>query len=76
MKACPECHSNKVYRYKEEVASAGGYGPVLLPALNTNWYSAAEFLPVVCGDCGLVRFYASAKAREKLKSSNKWHLMD
>jgi predicted nucleic-acid-binding Zn-ribbon protein len=76
MKACPECGSNKVYRYKENVDAGGGYGPNLLPKLNPSWLSFPKFLPVLCKDCGLVRFYASEETREKLGSSNHWELND
>lgn len=72
MKPCPECHSERVYRYRKEIDAGGGYGPELLPKLQSNWFSSAKFLPVVCGDCGLVRFYASEESRSKLESSKHW----
>ena len=72
MKPCPECNSNKVYRFKKDVDANGGYGPELLPNLNSSWLSTAKFLPVVCGDCGLVSFYASEKSRDILASSEHW----
>ena len=72
MKPCPECKSEEVYRYKSPIGSAGAYGPVLLPKLKSSIFSAAEFLPVVCGDCGLVRYYASAESTEILKDSVHW----
>lgn len=75
MRPCPECYSNKIYRYKKDVDASGGYGPDLLPKLNTSWLSAAKFLPVICADCGLVRFYASDESRQILKSSEHWDLL-
>lgn len=72
MKPCPECNSNKVFRYKKAIDSQGGYGPDLLPKLAPGLFSTAKFLPVVCGECGYVRFYASQQALEKLKTSSHW----
>lgn len=72
MKPCPECNSEKVYRYKKDIDSQGGYGPELLPKLSPNIFSTAKFLPVVCGDCGYVRFFASKGALEKLETSEHW----
>jgi predicted nucleic-acid-binding Zn-ribbon protein len=74
MKACPECHSNKIYRYKKEIDAAGAYGPDLLPKLNSKWFSTAKFQPVVCKTCGFIRFYAAIESREKLDSSEHWEL--
>ena len=76
MKACPECGSNKVYRYKKPIESAGAYGPVLLPKLNPGFLSTAKMVVVVCKDCGLIRFYATEEAREKLGDSEHWELND
>ncbi len=75
MKPCPECGSNNVYRYKEYVAASGGYGPDLLPKLASSWLSAAKFLPVVCIDCGYVRFFAAKEVRYKLADSEHWDLV-
>lgn len=72
MKPCPECNSENVYQYKESVQSAGGYGPMLLPKLEPGIFSSAKFLPVVCADCGYLRFFAAPEAREKLKTSTHW----
>jgi hypothetical protein len=76
MKACPECGSFKVYRYKEDVDSGGGYGPHLLPKLSTSIFSFAKFRPVICKSCGLLRLYASEASREKLGESDHWELDD
>ena len=72
MNPCPECNSNNVYRYKEEVDALGGYGPDLLPKLSKNLFSPAKFLPVVCIDCGYVRFFAAKEARYKMENSEDW----
>lgn len=47
MKPCPECNSDKVYRYKKTIDAEGGHGPDLLPKLASGWFSSAKFLPVV-----------------------------
>ena len=69
---CPECRSDKVYRYKEEIPSGGAYGPNLLPKLNPSILSEAMMLPVVCGDCGYIRLFASQDALRKIESSKHW----
>jgi len=72
MKPCPECHSDNVYRYKKDIDSQGGYGPDLLPKLSSGLFSTAKFLPVICAECGYVRFYASKDALAKLETSKHW----
>ncbi len=72
MKPCPECRSERVYRYKEPIKAEGGYGPDLLPKLGAHLFSSARFLPVVCIDCGYVRFYAAKEALAKLETSEHW----
>lgn len=72
MTPCPECGSAAVYRFASPVSALGGYGPDLLPKLNTSYFSGAKMTPVVCGDCGLLRFYAADEALAKLAASPKW----
>ena len=72
MKPCPECHSKEVYRYKKQIDAEGGYGPDLLPKLASRWYSTAKLTPVVCLDCGYMRFYAAKEARHNLATSDHW----
>ena len=71
MNACPECQSSNVYQYKKHI-EFGGFGGELLPGLSKGVFSLATFRPVVCLDCGYVRFYASPDAREKRVTSNDW----
>lgn len=72
MKPCPECNSKEVYRYKKPIDAEGGYGPDLLPKLASSWYSTAKLIPVVCLECGYIRFYAAKEARHNLESSEHW----
>ena len=72
MKPCPECQSKNIYRYKKYVDSEGGYGPELLPKLGKGIFSSPKLLPVVCLDCGLIRFYAEKEARYNLETSKHW----
>jgi predicted nucleic-acid-binding Zn-ribbon protein len=67
---CPNCGSKTLYRSRE-VSSGGGHGPELLPGLG-RFVFPAKFAIVVCRDCGLLRFFAQAEARARLKDSNKW----
>jgi DNA-binding XRE family transcriptional regulator len=72
MKTCPECNSNKIYQYKEEIESGGGYGPDLLPKAASGMFSIAKLLPVVCVECGYIRLFASEESRKKLETSKHW----
>lgn len=72
MKPCPECHSTKVYRYKKPIDAEGPYGPNLLPKLASGWFSAAQLIPVVCLECGYMRFYAAKDSRHYLEDSEHW----
>lgn len=72
MKPCPECNSDRVYRYKKPVPAATGEGPNLLPKLNPGMLSSPKFLPVVCAECGYARYYASEETRSKLETSEHW----
>ena len=70
MGPCPECDSENIYRYKKEIDALGGSGPDLLPKLSSGIFKGAKFLPVVCRECGYVRFYASEDARTQLENSS------
>jgi hypothetical protein len=72
---CPECNSVEVYAYERFIGANSSDGPSLLPKLGSNWLLPALFLPVVCKNCGLARFYASEEAREKLDSGH-WNLLE
>jgi predicted nucleic-acid-binding Zn-ribbon protein len=72
MKPCPECQSNNIYRYKKYIDATGAYGPDLLPKLAPGMFSSAKILPVVCIDCGYVRFYADKESRYNLQDSKHW----
>ena len=71
MKTCPECSSKEVFRYKDEIETTQLSGE-LLPKLGSGVFTSAKVRPVVCGNCGFVRLYASKEATEKLKASRQW----
>lgn len=71
MKSCSECKSDRVYQYKKHI-EFGGFGGELLPGLASGSFSLATFLPLVCFDCGHIRFFASTEARVKLEASDDW----
>ncbi len=76
MKPCPLCGSNDVYQYKDyfsDPSSAGG--ATLLPALGPVLW-VAKICPTVCQSCGHVRIFASEAARQKLKTSKHWKLVE
>ena len=71
MKPCSVCKSENIYQYKKPV-EFGGFGGELLPDLAPGMFSVASFIPVICADCGHIRFFASKEAREKLQTSEHW----
>ena len=68
---CPDCGSKQIFIAVKPVGAGGGYAPYYLPGLGTFWHPA-NFEIVLCGDCGLTRFYATPDALSKLPSSDKW----
>ena len=71
MAPCPECKSDKVYKYKNDI-DATTIGGDLLPKLASNMFSSAKIRPVVCGNCGFLRYFVSHEALEKLNGSKHW----
>jgi len=70
MTPCPNCQSDEVYAYKENVEFSG-LSMSFLPALGTM-FAAAYVTPVVCADCGLARYFADETARERMKENPGW----
>ncbi len=68
-RTCPECGSENLRR--TAIASGGPYGPSLLPGLG-GFFQTPQFQVVLCGDCGLTRFYADSNALAKLSRSGRW----
>ncbi len=71
MTPCPACKSKEVYQYKDYINATTIEGE-LLPKLASSMFSSAKIRPVVCGNCGLLRFFASNDALDKLKESKHW----
>ena len=69
-KLCPECGSDKIYRYQKPVYTGGGYGPDLVPGVS-GW-GMAKMIPVVCTNCGYIRQFADDATTSKIESSKKW----
>lgn len=67
---CPTCGSSELYE-SAPISAGGGYAPNYLPDLGGFW-SSARFRLVMCGSCGLTRFFASPEARQKVAESNRW----
>jgi predicted nucleic-acid-binding Zn-ribbon protein len=72
---CLNCGAKTLYRSRE-VSASGGYGPDLLPGLGRAIAglikTSGRFTLVVCADCGLARFFATAEARSRLADSRDW----
>lgn len=66
---CPECGAESLYQ--TTIPSGGGHGPLLLPQLG-GFFRFANFDVLVCGDCGLTRFFADDQARAKLPRASRW----
>lgn len=68
---CPECKSEEVYQYKDYIDTTT-IGGELLPKLSSNIFSSAKVRPVICGNCGFLRYFVSNEALDKLKVSKHW----
>lgn len=68
---CPECRGTDLYS-RGGVATNGGYGPDLLPG-TSGVFSTGKMRAVVCTDCGLIRFYASAETLKKIGKESGWN---
>ena len=66
---CPECSSENLR--VTFTKSGGPYGPLFLPGLG-SFLAPAQFRVVLCGDCGLTRFFAEPTALAKLAKSRAW----
>ena len=71
---CPNCAGPRIYTPAKAVKAAGLYGPELLPGLG-GFVRDAQFQVVVCGDCGLTRFFADADSTAKLPNAKGWVLL-
>jgi predicted nucleic-acid-binding Zn-ribbon protein len=60
---CPECESANLHT--TEVYSGAHHSAQFLPGLG-GYLNPAKFQVVLCGDCGLTRFFAKPQALEKL----------
>src|SRR6185369_17570872 len=69
IQSCPECNSENMHF--TVTRSGGPYGPMFLPGLG-SFLTPAQFRVVLCGDCGLTRFFAEPAALAKLASSRAW----
>lgn len=76
MKTCPECNSEKVYRFTKTIETNPECLPHMLPKLGSGITRYSEFVPVVCSDCGYIRYFADEKARSKLADSKYWELIE
>ncbi|MDA0351953.1 MAG: helix-turn-helix transcriptional regulator [Chloroflexi bacterium] len=72
MSPCPECRSDEVYQYKDLIDSTT-IGGELLPKLSTRRLSSARMRPVVCADCGFLRYFVEQGALQKMRSSEHWN---
>lgn len=72
MSPCPECRSDQVFQYKDPVQTTTISGE-LLPKLATRSLASAKMRPVVCGNCGFLRFFVEEEALRKLSSSQHWN---
>ena len=71
MKPCPECKSDNIYQCKEPVDTTT-IGGGLLPGLSSSIFYSAKALPVVCADCGYLRYFVAQEALAKLSDSEHW----
>lgn len=68
---CIECGGSNLFKHTKGITGANGYAANYLPGLGGFLYGASLY-PVVCQDCGLVRFFTNEDARSKLEESKLW----
>lgn len=66
---CSNCGSKNLFLYKRTVNAGGGYAPNFLPGLS---HTPERFNVVVCGKCGLVKFFARESTIAKLSRAKSW----
>ena len=71
MKPCPECNSNEIYQFNGSVDTTT-IGGELLPKLSSSLFSSARITPVICSECGYLRYYVTSEALDKLEKSKQW----
>ena len=74
MKRCPECDSNQLYEYDGEVDTTT-IGGEFLPKLGSGIFTSARVRPVLCAQCGFLKYFAAKEAIEKLSTSKHWKLV-
>ena len=74
MKRCPECDSNQLYEYDGFIDTTT-IGGGLLPELGSGMLESAKVRPMVCTECGFLKFYAAKEATEKLSAAKHWRLV-
>jgi len=62
---CPNCGSKNLF--KSDAVSAG----VFLPQLGGT-FGTEKFHVVLCGNCGLTRFFARQEALRRVADAKKW----
>jgi len=72
MSPCPHCRSDQVFQ-SDSLVDTTTIGGELLPKLATKVFSSAKMRAVVCGDCGLLRYFVDDEALNKLRSSKHWN---
>ncbi|MEZ5490264.1 MAG: hypothetical protein R3F50_08090 [Gammaproteobacteria bacterium] len=71
MKPCPECKSENISKYKKAIPSYGVGGPMMLPE-GGILDAPGTIIPVVCMDCGFIRYFASNESLVRLKKKKSW----
>lgn len=71
MTPCPHCRSDRVFESDKPIDTST-IGGELLPKLAPGPFSSAKMRAVVCGDCGLLRYFVDSAALQKLDSSKHW----
>ena len=69
-KPCPNCGSETVFKHHKTIQPGGGYSKPLIP--DTGWLTPALVHPVVCGECGLLRLFATEATVSCVKDSKHW----
>ncbi len=72
MSPCPECRSDRVFQYKGSIQTTTLSGE-LVPKLAGRSLTSTKIRPVVCGDCGYLRYFVDQDALDRLERSKHWN---
>jgi len=70
---CINCNNNSFYEC-ENINSAGGYGPDLLPGTGILYH--AKLSAKICSNCNFIHWFINDQDMERIKKSTRFELKE